>query len=84
LDSTGRRAKFRKYNPKKQGLGERPSLPVIILAGKNHEKEDLLLAKRLVPSDKYFTLGICVSDKKPELIFNNGTYIYTADAIFAQ
>ena len=57
---------------------------IIILAGKNYEKEDPLLAKRLVFSNKYFILNICVSNKKPKLIFNNNTYIYTADTVFAQ
>jgi len=59
-------------------------LLIIILAKKNYKKKDFLLAKRPVFSDKYFILGICISNKKPKLIFNNGTYIFTANAIFAQ
>ena len=59
-------------------------LPIIVLAKKNHEKENPLLAKRPVPFNKYFTLGIRVLNKKLKLIFDNGTYIYAADTVFAQ
>ena len=79
-----RKLNFKGIIPENKVQKSAPVFSVIILVKKNYEKKNPLLAKRLVFSDKYFILGICVPNKKLKLIFDNNIYIYIADIVFAQ